>query len=543
MSASDVKHVDELTIMRLAEGELSRDREDATRTHLIECARCRAGYEALKAETELLRAAVHEHAEALPDHIRPRHADISWVLVAMLIFGTLGVSSLWTRYVAPVVDGMETVGLDGASVATSVLIQSLLWSGWTDMLMKFIQGVVLLASLALAGFIAHRTWRRWRSSAASFSLMLLVLGGVVLPAARATAAVIELDADVYTLRAGEVIETDLIIKGKEIRIEGTINGDLIVAASIVQITGEVRGDVLGFAESIEIAGRVGGSVRTASMRLEIEGDVARNVTSAGRTLRFSSGSNLGGSVIAAGREVFFDAPVPSDIIVAAKTTEIRARVSGSVLVAAESLSIGPEGAIGGTTKYYGPKEAEVDPQAELGSPIVFERVEEEDHERPVISWVTAFFYFWTAAFIFGSVIILLMPEASEVIITKHVPEYGRSFVYGVLSTVILFVLGGFVTITVVGAPLGLTTLFVLGVGLYVAQVFVAAYIGREILGTPTSASAGLIRFALGLFLVMVAKSIPILEFVVPAAIALWGFGAISVYTQDRMRAGAKTAEV
>lgn len=58
MSASDgMKHVDELTIMRLAEGELSRDREDVTRKHLIECARCRAGYEALKAETELLRAA------------------------------------------------------------------------------------------------------------------------------------------------------------------------------------------------------------------------------------------------------------------------------------------------------------------------------------------------------------------------------------------------------------------------------------------------------------------------------------------------------
>ena len=165
MSAPDVKHVDELTMMRLAEGELSHDREDVTRGHLIDCARCRAGYEALKAETQLLRASVQQHDEALPDHIRPRQADVSWVLVAILVFGTLGVTSLWSRFVTPVVDSMETVGLDSTSVATTVMIRSLLWRGWSDMIMKFIQGAVLLAVLILAGYLLHWAWRRLRASA------------------------------------------------------------------------------------------------------------------------------------------------------------------------------------------------------------------------------------------------------------------------------------------------------------------------------------------------------------------------------------------
>jgi hypothetical protein len=78
-------------------------------------------------------------------------------------------------------------------------------------------------------------------------------------------------------------------------------------------------------------------------------------------------------------------------------------------------------------------------------------------------------------------------------------------------------------------------LFLLGVAVYVAQVFVAAYIGREILGTPTSASAGLGRLALGLFFIQLAKSIPIVSPVVWLLVAVWGFGAIAAYLLGRIQ--------
>lgn len=536
MSAQDgAKHLDELTILRLAEGELAHDREDVTRNHLIECARCRAGYEGLKAETELLRAAVLEQEEALPDHIRPRHADVSWVLVAILVFGTLGASSLWTRYVAPMVDGMETVGLDGASVATTVLIRSLLWRGWSDMLLKLIQGAVLLTVLVLTGYMLHWAWRRFRSSAATLCLTFVAITGVVVSAPTLSeAAVIEHDLEVYTLRAGHVIETDLIVAADEVRIEGIVTGDLIVFASSVVVVGEVQGDVIGLAETIDISGHVGGNVRTGSQRLHIEGVVERNITAAGQIIRLASGARLGGSLTAAGREVILDAPVPRDVIVAARTTEIHSRIDGSALVAGKQLTIGAEGGIGGDAKFYGRNEPDVDPDADLASPIDFEQAEEEP-ESPVASWVTGFFYFWTAAFIFGAVIMLLTPEATEEIVTKHVPDYGKSFVTGVIAAIVLFASGFMITLTIVGAPLGLTTLFVFGVGLYVAQVYVAAYIGREIMGTPTSATAGLARLALGLFLVHVAKSIPFVSFIAGVLIALWGFGALASYVQGRFQ--------
>ena len=260
----------------------------------------------------------------------------------------------------------------------------------------------------------------------------------------------------------------------------------------------------------------------------------RNITAAGEIVRLASGASLGGSFTACAREAILDAPVPRDIIVAAQTTEIHARVEGSALMAGERLTIGADGGIGGDATFHGQDEPDVHPDADLASPIEFEQAEEE-HEHPVVSWATAFFYFWTAAFIFGAVLMLITPEATEEIVTKHVPDLGKSFVTSVVSAIVLLASGFLVTITIVGAPLGMTTLFVFGVGLYVAQVYVAAYIGREILGTPTSASAGLVRLALGLFLIHVAKSIPFVSFVATVLVALWGFGAMSVYVQGRFQ--------
>ena len=137
---TEPKHPDELTLLRLSELELAGERAEHTRRHLIECMRCRSSYEALKAETELLRAALKEQEEVLPESIRPR-SDLSWIVVAAIALGTLGVSTFWTRYVEPMVQGMDSVGVDGTSIFTAIVIRGALWRGWSGMAMTLIQGV------------------------------------------------------------------------------------------------------------------------------------------------------------------------------------------------------------------------------------------------------------------------------------------------------------------------------------------------------------------------------------------------------------------
>ena len=134
---------------------------------------------------------------------------------------------------------------------------------------------------------------------------------------------------------------------------------------------------------------------------------------------------------------------------------------------------------------------------------------------------------------------LVTPEATEGVVTRHVPDYGKSFVVGVVASVVLFAFTFLVSVTVVGLPLGLTTAFFLTIGLYFAQAYIGAYIGREILGTPTSAGQALGRVALGLFLIYIAKSIPVVNVVVTIIVAIWGFGALSLYLIDQLKHAKK----
>ena len=87
-------------------------------------------------------------------------------------------------------------------------------------------------------------------------------------------------------------------------------------------------------------------------------------------------------------------------------------------------------------------------------------------------------------------------------------------------------------ITLVGLPLGLVTLFFWLIGLYVAQVYAGLYIGREILGRPTDRSQLLVRLAVGLLAIHIGKSVPYVGHLVTLAVALWGFGALTLFFLD-----------
>ena len=510
----------------MVDGELSPERRSSTRTHIVDCAPCQGAYESLKTETEILRATLREDEEPLPEAFRAQ-GGLFWFFAAALVLGGLGVSQFWSWFVDPMVRGMDRVGIDGQSLFTSVVIRGLLFRGWTNMVSTLTQLALWISLLVAVATLAVFAWRRIRTSAPAMSLLAVL---AALPG-RAEAAVIEIDRDTYVLPAGQTIDNDLIVTGEIVRIEGTINGDLIVAARLVEVSGSVTGDILAFAEEIDVTGTVGGNVRTGSRSLDIEGIVERNVTAAGEIVRVGPGAQVRGSFTAAGREAILAAPVERDLIIAAKTHQIDSRVGGSALLVGEKLSIGDGADIGGTIQFYGGLEPEVSPTAKLASPVDFQLLEEEE-ESPRLSWLSHFLFFWAAAFVLGSAFVLLSPGAAEAITAVHMPQHAKSFLVGLLAAGAVAALAFVLMITLVGLPLGFVTLFFWLLGLYLAQVYAGVYIGREILGRPTDKSQLLVRLAVGLLAIHIGKSIPYVGHLVSVAVALWGFGALTLFLLD-----------
>jgi cytoskeletal protein CcmA (bactofilin family) len=510
----------------MVDGELSAERHSSTRTHIVDCAPCQAGYESLKTETELLRATLREDEEPLPEAFRAQ-GGLFWFLAATLVLGGLGVSQFWSSVVDPMLRGMDRVGIDGQSLFTTVVIRGVLFRGWTNMVSTLTQLALWVSLLVALGTLALFAWRRIRTAAPAMSLLAVL---AALPAG-VEAAVIELDRDTYVLSAGQTIDNDLIVAGEIVRIEGTVNGDLIVAARLVEVSGSVTGDILGFAEEIDVTGIVGGNVRTASRSLDIEGIVERNVTAAGEILRVGPGASVRGSFTAAGREAILAAPVERDLLIAARTHQIDSRVGGSALLAGEELSIGGGADVKGTIQFHGGREPEVSPTAKLASPVSFEQVEKAEHDSR-LSWLGHFFFFWAAAFVLGAAFVLIGPGAAEAITAVHMPQHAKSLLVGLLAVLSVFVLALGFMITLVGLPLGFVTLFFWILGLYVAQVYAGLYIGRGILGRPTDRTQLLVRLAVGLLAIDIGQSLPYLGHVITVAVALWGFGAFTLFFLD-----------
>jgi hypothetical protein len=521
-----MKHLDELTLLRMADSELTAERNASTRAHLVECARCQASYEALKGETEILRAALREDEEPLPEAYRPQ-GSLSWFLAAAVVLGALGVSSFWNNVVEPMARGMDRVGLDSGSLLTTILIRGLLFRGWTNMASTVTQTALTLTIFAGVAAIAFWGWRRFRAMGMALSLVGLFLALHVMQG-RVEGAVMEFDRDSYVLPAGETIDNDLIVAADTVRIEGTLNGDLIVAARLVEVSGAIRGDLLAFARQIEVTGEISGNVRTGSGSLDIDGTVARNVTAAGENIRLRGGAGVGGSFTAAGREVVVAAPVERDLLIAAETQELTSRIGGSATLAGARLVIGESASIAGPVKFHGAEEPRVEEGATLASPVDYVP-SEHDHEPSPFRWLTHFVFFWAAAFVLGAAFVLLSPAAAEAITTLYLPSYGKSFLVGLLSVGAALALAVALMVTVIGIPLGLVALFFWCLGLYLAQAYAGVYLGRRILGRPADRSQLLVRLAVGLLAIHIAKSIPIVGGVISFVIALWGFGALTLW--------------
>src|SRR5262249_51242792 len=155
---------------------------------------------------------------------------------------------------------------------------------------------------------------------------------------------------------------------------------------------------------------------------------------------------------------------------------LNGKVGGSVKAKGESLVIGSTAQIEGHTKFEGKKAPEVAPDAKLGSPVEFEKLESKPRYR------TAHYYIWqiiwAAAFvIFGLVLFLVMPSFSKQAI-DYAERVGASLGVGVLVGFGLPIAACIACITVVGLFVGLSALFLWYASLHFGQVIVGGLIGQ-----------------------------------------------------------------
>lgn len=528
-----MNHVDEIACLLYLDGQLERVRAAELSAHVEQCAGCQRLLRALEHESRLLTRALVEEDELIPARLLDvsgrTSGSLRWAWLTSFGLAAAGVYALWTGYVEPWQQQLEQAGFSGTNLLNLLLFQGAFWKGWQSMI-SFIELTALVVVGGIGLGLLRRRFRRWTALAMVVTGLLAALS---MPSPASAAEYRK--ANTVVVQKDEVVKNDLIFMGGLGRIDGTVDGDVITFGDTLTVDGHVTGDVISFGRHVRINGQVDGNVRAFTNMMTISGTVNKNVMSFTESIDLDEHAKVGGSVTLFAEAAALEGKIGRDVLAYFDRLSLSGPVGGGLKFRGKHLTIGPSAEIAGRAVFeqVGHGQPDVSPQAKLSSPLEVKRIT----RRPDYSCPSFYIWklIWTAtAFVFGLVMIFLMPKYSEETVTSA-GRYGASFGLGALVLFGVPILSGIACITLVGLALGLTALLLWIAALYAAQVFVGAWLGQRLLGPAAGSGALVGRMALGLIILRLLTSIPTVGVFFNLIIAFWGLGAISLALYRRLQ--------
>jgi anti-sigma factor RsiW len=527
-------HFDEMACLLYLDGQLDPARSREMAAHLAECASCRDLLRALEHETALLSSALIEDNEPMPARLISEQTRSlpSWVWT--LAFGAFAAGAywFWTDGIGPWFDQLSNAGFGGTDMFSMIVFSGAFWEGWSDMIDAMQIGAAILLAILVIGWIR----RRLRRSVAIAVVMSALLFALALPQGAAAAEVRR--GQSISVPAGETIHNDLVATGGSVRIEGTVEGDVIAFTRDLTVTGHVTGDVIAFAEEAMIDGIVDGNVRVFSRGAILQGMVGKNVSAFGRSVDLISKATVGGGMIVLAGEADLDGKIQRDLLGLVGRTDLDGLIGGQAWIHGGSLTVTSTAEIRGPAAFEGPQQPIVEAGAKLASPIRTEITQDVRRTRRSAARVALRAIFgYGVALLVGILLMVIFPGFFRATL-RETSSIGLPIGIGALALItgaFLLVLG--VLLLFVGVGAGVAGVMAYAPIVYVAQVFVGAWLGNKIMGeTSAVTSAAIGRMAAGLLILHVVRLIPVLGGLVGLAVVLWGTGAVllAFYRMSRL---------
>jgi len=519
-------HFDEIACLLYLEGQLEDSRARELDAHARECAACRDLLHALERESQLLTGALTEENESMPARLLGSPAWVWPAWIWTLAFGAFAAGAywIWTDGISPWFDQLSNAGFGGTNLVSMMLFGGAFWEGWAD-LVDIIQIAALLVVVIVALSLVRRRLRRPTAIAIVLPALLFV-AALALPQP-AGAAEMRHGRAVF-IPASETIHNDLIVSGPSVRIDGTVEGDLIVFSRDLTVTGHVTGDVIAFAGQALIAGTVDGNVRLLSHSAILQASVAKNVTAITSSITVTPKANVGGGMIALAGEADLDGKIQRDLLGIIGRTDLDSFIGGQVWIRGATLDVASTAEIAGPVTFQGREKPSVAAGAKLASPIRLEIAQEVGRSRRSrVRQAIHEIFSYAAALLAGILLLTVLPGFFRAA-SRETRAIGLPLGVGALaliSGVFIVVLGALLMF--VGVSAGLAGALLYAPILYLAQIFVGAWLGNIILGEASIQTGAVIaRMAVGLLILHVAGLIPVLGGIMWLVVLLWGTGAV-----------------
>lgn len=517
--------LDEFTCSVYADGELPELEARAVEQHLEECAECSGLVHAMRVESRVLVQCLQGLQDVEADeheHVNERNGGRVVILGIQLIgvaamvrmaFGALGSFEL-----PAYVDWLGSVPLNLLIGAVTYVV----FEGGS-MLESFVSAATLVSVnlIVLAGIAMLLR----RSIGTNLVLSLIALLAVF--STPSYALDVRSGGETVRVAAGETIDDTLVVFGGTVSIDGTVNGDVIAFARIVTVRGTVRGNVISIAQRTVTEGTVEGSVIGIGQSVQTRGQVDHNVYGFGQQVRTESPARIAGNAALIGQEISVDGNVERDVWVFGGRGDIQGNIARNLVAYAGAVTVLASAHVGGNLSALVPSTDMV--QVESGATIDGATDIRIPEPRPS-RYATLSFYIWRAiwfagAFLSGWILFSLFPS-----LTRLNLDTGRNLLVtagvGFLALCATPIAAVIIGITMIGLPIGLAALALWIMGLYLAKIVIAVFLGRALLASEGGQRPLALTLLVGLALILVAVNLPLVGPIINLLLSTLGLGAL-----------------
>jgi hypothetical protein len=359
------------------------------------------------------------------------------------------------------------------------------------------------------------------------SLLIFVLAFFIFSVSPVSAKVITSENGGVSVAKGEVVNDDLFIGAQTVEIAGTVNGDVFIGAQTVKVTGTVNGNL-----------HVGANV------LDLSGVVKGNVYGGAQNVLVSS-AKIGGSLLVGAATVSIDkdSSVGGSVLVGAGAFTFDSQVKRSLYAGAGSLTIGDNTRIGKDLYYSSGDnqgEVKISESAKISGNVYKSEVDTAKADKEVeaakkqIPGIFNGFKFglslisFIGALIVGFLYFKFFPksftESSKLVTGSFWKSLGAGFLVSISFIPGLIIL----LITVVGIPVAGMAILILALYSSLAKIVVGSAFGNYLSQKFNWKISTYGAFAIGLLLIYLLKMIPVIGFLAGLTVLWSGLGALTL---------------
>jgi len=510
------------------DGELAADEAQRLRDHLASCQRCRKLVDTLRAENRMLGEILHELPEEAARSASSPRSRSSWLwgdlaaMAAVLALGSIFFVWIGDLKIPEALEWLNPFSVGG--LTTLIFDLSYYFAhGGTAMLTEYAAVVGGFFFVLLLGSSALLLGRRGRLRQPGLRLLIVLLA-MSLP----TFALEPRHGDFVSVPASETVDDTLLASGKTVRVEGIVNGDLLAFCGTLEVRGTVKGDLVSFAKRTVVSGSVEGHIYNFSQSLDLDGQLGHSLYGWVQSLRVDNRGHVGDGVVVGAGDVSLEGEVKRSVTIFAGNADVSGSIGRELSMAGGSLTLTNTARVGGnlTARVHQLTDVHIAEGANIaGKRDVQVRVTESKFARPK-------FYFYQAvwlasATLIGWLVLILFPGFFQAC-TQAVGSGWRSLGLGFAVLLGVPVALIVIAITLVGIPLSLMLLMAYLTAIYLAKIWVGAFLGRKLLRPAGSTKHDwILSLLVGLLILTIVGFIPYIGGLIRFAMVCLGLGAFA----------------